>query len=1011
MKKHAPSESGSQQVTGAHVGGSLVQVQHGDVIVQLGAAVPSAYLEQVKRIAPPELKDRDEELTELAAFCCDGDAGPYVWWRADPWTGKSALLSWFVLHPPPNVRIVSFFITARYAGQDDRMAFIDVALEQLADLLGQPIPTSLTDATREPHLLRMLADAAALCRQSGEHLALVVDGLDEDRGVTTGADSHSIAALLPERPSSGLKIIVAGRPNPPVPSDVPAAHPLRDPAIVRVLRRSRQAQVVQADMQRELKRLLQGTAGELDLLGFITAAGGGLSGPDLAALTGLPTYDVGEQLNAVAGRTFTSRPSRWVEGTVYVLGHEELQTASVTYLGTERLKDYRQRLHTWADGYRQQSWPPGTPEYLLRGYYRLLKATGDVSRMVACATDQKRHDRMLDMTGGDTAAITEIVDAQEAVLQDGLPDLVALARLALHRDTLIQRNARVPTRLPAVWAILDRPARAEALARGISDPYLRSQALATLTRALRRTSNAGWAARTAQQAELAVRSITTPDQRAQARATLARVLADAGSDDPTGEPNAAGGYDAKSAASPEGNKTGEIRPLIFRIRTAAVTGDVAQAMALYEQAKAEAEAISDPARRVQVLASIAEVLADAGLRAAAVAVAERAEAIARTITPTGPADHALTALASALAVAGDFAQAETIAHLVTHARSREHALAAVAETMASEPDQIERASAIASNCRPNQQAPVQAAVAKTLAAIGKLGQAEAAAHSINHAARRAQALAAVAAACADSGRLERAVAIASTVGTSDLRAQAQALTAVAKALAALGEWDRAEATAYAIAHPGRQAQALAALSLMTGASGNRQRARELTQQADAAVQAITDANRQASALARLALVFAAGAEPATSRKYARQAEATAVSIADPILRALALASVSKAVAESKNPEWVPRLIQNAEIIAHQVADSGRRTQGLVALVRALAAAGAIEKAADTVRAITDATRQAQVLAALARDTQPDCAHALIARALTMGHWSAAIADLACVHPAAVKTLADEITRQ
>lgn len=174
-----------------------------------GPAVRSGYLEQVRRLAPPELQGRENELAQLTAFCSEPGRGRYMWWRAAPWTGKSALLSWFVLRPPPGVQIVSFFVTARFAGQNDRVAFADVMLEQLAALLKQPLPPYLTEATREPHLLRMLADAVDECQQRGRNLVLVVDGLDEDRGVTSGPDAYSIAALLPARPATGLRIIIA----------------------------------------------------------------------------------------------------------------------------------------------------------------------------------------------------------------------------------------------------------------------------------------------------------------------------------------------------------------------------------------------------------------------------------------------------------------------------------------------------------------------------------------------------------------------------------------------------------------------------------------------------------------------------------------------------------------------------------------------------------------------------------------------------------------------------------
>jgi SEFIR domain len=63
------------------------------------------YHETVKRIAPGNLLDRAQELADLARFCVDPQtAGHYRWWRAAAWSGKSALLSWFVLHPPLECR-------------------------------------------------------------------------------------------------------------------------------------------------------------------------------------------------------------------------------------------------------------------------------------------------------------------------------------------------------------------------------------------------------------------------------------------------------------------------------------------------------------------------------------------------------------------------------------------------------------------------------------------------------------------------------------------------------------------------------------------------------------------------------------------------------------------------------------------------------------------------------------------------------------------------------------------
>ena len=81
---------------------------------------------------------------------------------------------------------------------------------------------------------------------------LLVDGLDEDRSVHAGPDSHSIAALLPATLPAGMRVIVTGRPHPPLPADVPPHHPLQDDAIVRTLAPSPRAQAVRLEMERDL---------------------------------------------------------------------------------------------------------------------------------------------------------------------------------------------------------------------------------------------------------------------------------------------------------------------------------------------------------------------------------------------------------------------------------------------------------------------------------------------------------------------------------------------------------------------------------------------------------------------------------------------------------------------------------------------------------------------------------------------------------------------------------------
>ncbi|MFI2733272.1 hypothetical protein [Streptomyces sp. NPDC018711] len=443
-------------VTVDNSAGTVVIGDGNRVVAGAPPAVRSAYWEQVRRIAPAELVGREEELAELADFCRTGTG--YVWWRADAWAGKSALMAWLALAPPPGVRIVPFFITARLGAQNDAVAYVDVVLEQLAELAGEGLPALLTAATREAHLLRLYRTAARACAARGERLVLLVDGLDEDRGVTTGPDAHSIAALLPY----DLPVIVAGRLNPPLPADVPGDHPLRDPSIVRILTPSPKARAIRVEAERELKHFLTGGGLPYDLLALVTASGGGLTADDLAELTGDVPYRVRDVLRTGPGRTFA------VRGEAYLLAHEELASGAREMLGRRELDRWRAVLHSWAEEWRGRGWPDGTPDYLLHGYVAMLREAGDVERMLACALDERRHERLLTETGGIGGALAEVRAAGEAVLEGGERDgLVAtMLRLGFRRSELTRRNGDVPVELAASWAAAGQVDRAVAMVRG-----------------------------------------------------------------------------------------------------------------------------------------------------------------------------------------------------------------------------------------------------------------------------------------------------------------------------------------------------------------------------------------------------------------------------------------------------------------------------------------------------------------------------------------------------------------
>jgi hypothetical protein len=353
-----------------------------------------------------------------------------LWWKADAWSGKSALLSWFVLHPPPGTVVVSFFVTARFASQNDSAVFTAAVLGQLEELLGLARGPSAAGEVAGQYRLR-LREVARSLEQQGDRLVLVVDGLDEDRG--PGAGMPSIASLLPKQCEHKLKVIVASRPDPPIPPDVSPDHPLRSATLIRRLSRSAQAVAIRDMAELELRTLLNGTPAQRDLLGLLTVAGGGLTLPDLAELTGLAPFEIRQTLTGVTGRTFTSRAAEWVTSDqakrVYLLAHELIHAETITAFGDHHLSAYRDRLHEWADQYWSHGWPESTPAYLLRDYFRMLHAVGDSMRLIACAADTVRHDRMLTVSGSDAAALSEVATATAVIVAQPDPDLTAMARM------------------------------------------------------------------------------------------------------------------------------------------------------------------------------------------------------------------------------------------------------------------------------------------------------------------------------------------------------------------------------------------------------------------------------------------------------------------------------------------------------------------------------------------------------------------------------------------------------
>ncbi|MFD3553903.1 hypothetical protein ACFWWA_17650 [Streptomyces goshikiensis] len=428
---------------------------------------------------PRDFSGRLKELDILSAFATDrrpqGDS--YAMWQAEPFSGKSALLAWFVLQylsVGAGVDVVPYFITRRL-GTDHPNEFRTTMCKQLARVVGRGAPSRLED---------LYEAAAQASRARGRTLLLVVDGLDAAAVPSNGG--WSIAAMLPKELPAGMRVVVSGRRHPPLPSDVPADHPLRDPAIVRRLTASPEARVIRDMLKDDLDALLKDGEVGRPLLGLLTAARGALSGEDLAELIGVDTlpYDVMELLHGVTGRSMRPddsdhlalRGPDWGDDPAlrtYVLAHDELPRVAEQQFGAGLAK-YEGILQGWADRYGEAGWPEHTPNYLLTGYTRLVQHSGCPDRLASLVFDFRRQQRQVAGFGSDLA-LADIELAAEAATGDTPDRLAVLAGAAASRSFLLRHIRTLPRDIPCALARLGDARRARALA--LASPYPSSKAV------------------------------------------------------------------------------------------------------------------------------------------------------------------------------------------------------------------------------------------------------------------------------------------------------------------------------------------------------------------------------------------------------------------------------------------------------------------------------------------------------------------------------------------------------
>jgi hypothetical protein len=268
-------------------------------------------------------------------------------------------------------------------------------------------------------------------------LLLVVDGLDED---LLPPRVPSVASLLPDKVGGHAHVLVASRPRPELPDDVEDDHPLK-------LKRPTNlgpfegAQQLAELARHEIRELTHGDDADLavEVLGVLTAAAGPLTLRDFVALRSdgqgvLTAADLRH-----ARRLVEERAARSLErvGPADNEGYQFAHSSLLEYAQTEpdlRDREYRQRIHHWAERWRDAGWPAptnnttGTPRYLLDTYPSTL--TSDPQRLAALVSDVGWVDASIQTVGVDSV-LASLATARSAA-HLGVSRMLATVRGEAH---------------------------------------------------------------------------------------------------------------------------------------------------------------------------------------------------------------------------------------------------------------------------------------------------------------------------------------------------------------------------------------------------------------------------------------------------------------------------------------------------------------------------------------------------------------------------------------------------
>jgi hypothetical protein len=367
-------------------------------------------------LAPERLEGRVRELADLDAFARDGR---WQWLQGVAFAGKTALLAWFVLHPPPNVEIVSYFLQ-RTTGENTAAHVLDSLAEQLVAMSGDTgYQPARHPAGQARELGDLLASAARASAERGRRLLLVLDGLDEHE---TAATSLRLNRWLPDDHSlpHGAAMLAASREGARL--ELPNEHPLHG-KITRI-DASTAARKIHLAAEQELDHALAEVGSlEYPIVGFLASASGGLTTADLRGLLKLAgRQPLSSEIDAVMrtslDRTLRHLPSRDGAAKLAHAFAHDAHLAEARRRFEEDAPEFEDVLLRWAQAFGARGWPEDTPDYVLSYHARDLERAGRRDELFALVEDlawYHRHERS-DPTGHSYLGAIEVAwTAAEAV--------------------------------------------------------------------------------------------------------------------------------------------------------------------------------------------------------------------------------------------------------------------------------------------------------------------------------------------------------------------------------------------------------------------------------------------------------------------------------------------------------------------------------------------------------------------------------------------------------------------